>query len=96
MDNNHGHNGYSWLKCGVASGIFPNEYAVETEVVDGRLISMFVDKEFVREREGLLRIVVLEKGLESILVYLPAYPLEITSRAISVLPEKVVEPSTDY
>ena len=85
-------NGKSWLKCRVSPGIIPGECVIETEMADGREISLFVTKERVKEKEGLLQVDVIKSNSTACLIYLPASPLEVSSRTITVPRSQVVTP----
>ena len=81
-----------WLKCEkVTKGMFPDEYAVAMATMDGRPFSLFAEGQQVDEERSLLRVRVLQILANSVLIYLPAPPIEITSRAIEVPADSVFE-----
>jgi hypothetical protein len=74
-----------WLRCrSVKRGQFPGEYAVETATSDGKLISMFAPEEAVQADKGLVRVDVLDSSSDAALVFLPARPIEVSSRTVRV------------
>jgi len=78
-----------WLKCNVSSGILPGEYAIEAKRADGRTISFFASEEYVKPAQRLVRVVLLDKSPDSFLIYLPASPLEVSSRSMRVSREDI-------
>jgi hypothetical protein len=74
-----------WLRCrSVKHGQFPGEYAVEASISDGRVISMFAPEEAVQLDKRLVRVDVLDSSSEAALVFLPARPIEVSSRTVRV------------
>ena len=43
----------AYLKCEISEGMFPNEYAIITNLYDGREVSGFFHKNRVDEQKGL-------------------------------------------
>jgi hypothetical protein len=74
----------SWLKCKVSKGMLPGEYVVMTSTSDGRSFSLFAPEKAVRVEDGLVRVDVLQRREEAALVWLPADPLELNSRTVTV------------
>jgi hypothetical protein len=74
-----------WLRCrSVKQGQFPGEYAIEASISDGRVISMFAPEEAVQPDKGLVRVDVLDASSDAALVFLPARPIEVSSRTVRV------------
>jgi len=74
-----------WLKCKVSPGMFPNEYAVQSETFNGTGFCLFVGVGSVevsqapdsgRDVDGKLRVGVLSQEEDLVLVKLPAAALE--------------------
>ena len=70
-----------WLSCSVGPGQFPSEYAVAGRQHDGKCFSLFAPRETVSlptpaAGEGLLRVQVVGRKDELVLVRLPAETLE--------------------
>jgi len=83
-----------WLKCAkVSKGMLPDEYAIETTTTSGQTISLFVSGkgELIEPGKNLIRVDLVEGGPEACLIYLPASPLEVSSRFVCVPSESVIE-----
>jgi len=75
----------AWLKCSIEPGMFPGEYAVETETVSSGKVSLFAPADKVRVKEKLMSVLRLHDGNGSgVLVRLPAQPFEISSQNVRV------------
>lgn len=75
----------SWLKCSIVEpGMLPGEYAVETETLGGKKVSLFAPAEKVKQGERLIRVDVVDEKEASTLVRLPAPAFEVSSQMISV------------
>lgn len=79
-----------WLKARVTRGQFPGEFAVVTSTSDGQSISLFARDDVVDVTRNLVRVEVLDSTGDAPLVYLPARPFEIVSRAIRVAKGELV------
>ena len=80
----------SWLRCRVTRGMLPGEFAIVTSTSDGREISLFAPERFVQEKKGLIRVTILQRKADRVLVSLPAEPLEISSRTVTVPSRELV------
>jgi hypothetical protein len=75
----------SWLKCSLEKGMFPGEYAVEMETSEARKISLFAPEDKVKADENLVRVEILQDNNGGgVVVSLPAQPIEISSRTVTV------------
>jgi hypothetical protein len=79
------------LRCKISPGMFPGELAIETKITGGKTVSLFASKDVVNEIEKLLLVNVIDRTKDNFLVYLPAAPIEVASRTISVPRDEVVE-----
>lgn len=64
--------------------MLPGEYAVETETLGGKKVSLFAPAEKVKQGERLIRVEVVDEKEASTLVRLPAPAFEVSSQMISV------------
>ena len=74
----------AWLRCFVAPGMLPGEYAIEMDTSEVGRISMFAPADKVRADESLVSIEVLEDNGAGVLVFLPVPAFEISSRTVKV------------
>jgi hypothetical protein len=70
-----------WLTCSISPGQFPSEYAVAGVQHNGKPFSLFAPRETVAptaggEGPGLIRVEVLDKKGDLVLVRLPAQTFE--------------------
>jgi len=69
-----------WLFCEVSEGVFPNECAVVAETAEGKIFSLFVDKNFVKNPdafgENYIRVQAVKLENDLFHVSLPADPFE--------------------
>ena len=80
-----------WLKCSLARGMFPGEFAVEMETSDAGKISLFAPADKVKEHESLMRVEMLQDNNGGgVFVRLPARPFEISSQTVKVPSAAVV------
>lgn len=79
------------LKCTFEAGMFPAEYAVETMTSDGKMISLFTSDDFLSKDRNLLLVNIIDRTQDIFLVRLPGYPLEVSSRFVSVPAANIVE-----
>lgn len=79
------------LKCTFEAGMFPAEYAVETMTSDGKMISLFTSDDFLSKDRNLLLVNIIDRTQDIFLVRLPSYPLEVSSRFVSVPAANIVE-----
>ena len=72
--------GQFFLRCSVASGMFSHERGITVELTSGKHVVAFVDARDVRvskdprpgeEIEGMVKVSVIEKGRDSVVVDLP-------------------------
>lgn len=77
-----------WIPVRTSNGMFSSEYAVSFQLLDGQLVSLFVDKDLVRENGGqpLLRVLLIENNPDqnSQLVLLPSETFETASPWVEV------------
>jgi hypothetical protein len=74
-----------WINCtSVTAGMTAGEYSVELKTADGQGVSLFAPQDFVDQKNGWLRVSVIEQSGSRSLVYLPATPFEVGSRFIAV------------
>lgn len=81
----------SWLVCKLEPGMFPGEYAIETQTAEGSTVSLFASEDDVMADKGLLRVEVLENRPGATLVRLPSPALEVSSRTVTVPSSAVVQ-----
>jgi len=80
-----------WLRCSsVSQGMFPGEYTIVTSTSDGREISLFAPAQYVEPEKRLMRVQVLERGGDALLVYLPASPVDFPSRTVKVAAREII------
>lgn len=80
-----------WLRCSsVSQGMFPGEYTVVTSTSDGREVSLFAPAQYVMPEKRLMRVQVLERGGDALLVYLPASPVDFPSRTVKVAAREII------
>lgn len=80
-----------WLRCSsVSQGMFPGEYTIVTRTSDGREVSLFAPAQYVEPEKKLMRVQVLERGGDALLVYLPASPVDFPSRTVKVAAREII------
>jgi hypothetical protein len=70
--------------------MFPGEYTIVTSTSDGREISLFAPAQYVEPEKRLMRVQVLERGGDALLVYLPASPVDFPSRTVKVAAREII------
>ena len=71
--------------------MLPSEYAVETTTAEGKKVSLFTSDQYLAKDRNLLVVYVIDRVHNTILVRLPDWPLEVSSRFINVNAENIVE-----
>jgi hypothetical protein len=80
-----------WLKCSVARGMLPGEYAVEMDTSDAGRISLFAPEDKVKADQNLVNVEMLQDNNGGgVFVRLPARPFEISSQTVKVPSASVV------
>jgi hypothetical protein len=70
--------------------MFPGEYTIVTSTSDGREVSLFAPAQYVEPEKRLMRVQVLERGGDALLVYLPASPVDFPSRTVKVAAREII------
>ncbi len=76
---------FSWLKCEITRGMFPDEWAVKTNVANNEVISLFAPESVLsfsksknsnEKMDGFLKVEIIDKTNDFSLVSLPRPSLE--------------------
>jgi hypothetical protein len=70
--------------------MLPGEFAIVTSTSDGRDISLFAPARFVQEEKGLLEVLIIDRKPDRALISLPAEPLEMSSRTVTVSSKELI------
>ncbi len=75
-----------WIPVEISDGMFSNEYAVNIKTAEGRQVSLFADKELIREEKdrAFLKVlcISLQNGIRTVL--LPSETFETLTRWVNV------------
>lgn len=79
---------YGKIPCNLSQGMFGNEYAVEVELSDGKIVSFFADKGLVETNDskesGYIKVSVVLCGEGTSKILLPSEAFESGTRWVEV------------
>jgi len=84
----------AWLRCkNWRDGLFPTEYALECESEDRTPFTLFADKSVVRKQqdEVFLKVTLLDREGDRVVVLLPSDPYEIPTRIVLVRADQILQ-----
>jgi hypothetical protein len=73
----------TWIKCSIEPGMLSGEYAVALNTITGP-VSLFAQADKVNTELGLLSVERFGDSGDGLLVRLPSYPFEVSSRNVRV------------
>jgi hypothetical protein len=75
-----------WIQVIVGEGMFSSEKSVVIELSNGDKVSLFADKNLLKEKNGnwFLKVAPIKKNRDSQIVLLPIEPFENSSRWVEV------------
>jgi hypothetical protein len=74
----------AWLKCNISEGLLPEEFAVSCKNIDNDYFSFFVGKSLIDLTISSVKVNVLDRKGNIILVFLPTMPIENRGRTVRV------------
>ena len=80
----------AWLKCSLSNGMFPDEFGVSFRAGNGEDVSLFVFNYFVDAQSKKLRVQIVERRGDQVLVLLPVESLN-GSRVVPVSDKDLFE-----
>lgn len=76
----------TWIEVEIGDGMFSTEKAVTIKLASGEDISLFADKDLLKEEDGkwMLKVAPVKKNHHSQVVLLPIEPFETQTRWVEV------------